>query len=72
MADEIAPPENAERFVTVEEAADFLGYKPQTVRNMVSEGDRDLPFHRLPTGALRFRISELAAWAAGHPKAEVA
>ena len=57
-----------DRLLRAPEAARYLGYSTGTVRNMASDGT--LPSVKLPTGGLRFRLSELQAWVAGHPKAE--
>lgn len=56
-----------DRLLTAEDAAVYLGYSEGHLRNMASEGT--IPSTKLPTGALRFRLSELDAWIAGHPKA---
>lgn len=70
MTSENAPVEALEPLVDAEDAGRFLGYKPGTVRNMAAAGT--IPSVKLPTGALRFRISELAAWVEGHPQTEPA
>jgi predicted DNA-binding transcriptional regulator AlpA len=57
-----------ERLVRAPEAARFLGYSTGHLRNMASLGA--VPSVTLPTGGLRFRLSELAAWAEGQPKSE--
>lgn len=53
-----------DRLITAEEAALYLGYSEGTVRNKASAGE--IPFTKLPSGALRFRISALDAWIAAH------
>lgn len=58
-------PDNLEdRLLTAAEAARFLGYSEGTVRNKASAGE--LPFVKLPSGGLRFRLSELEAWTRSH------
>lgn len=49
-----------ERLLTVDEVARYLGYTPGTVRNKVSAGE--IPYEKLPSGAVRFRLSTIDAW----------
>lgn len=53
-----------DRLLTAPEAARFLGYSEGTVRNKASAGE--IPSLNLPSGALRFRISDLERWIAAH------
>jgi len=52
----------ADRLLPASEAAHFLGYTEGTLRNKASAGE--VPSVKLPSGALRFRLSELEAWIA--------
>ena len=51
----------SERLITTKEAAEFLGYTEDSLRNKVQAGE--IPHIKLPSGALRYRLSELEAWA---------
>ena len=52
--------EVAEKWVGIEEAADFLGIKPSTLREWLKK-ERDIPAHKI--GKLwKFKCSELDAW----------
>lgn len=54
------PQGNADRLMTTEEVAAYLGYAVQTIYNKVHAGV--LPVMRLETGALRFRRSAIDEW----------
>jgi excisionase family DNA binding protein len=49
-----------DRLLTAREVAERLGVSPATVLRWVRRGE--LPAIRLPSGAIRFRESELEAW----------
>lgn len=53
-----------ERYITIREAAEHLGLSVRAVRRLMSAGE--LRAYRLslsPAGALRFKVSDLEAWA---------
>jgi predicted DNA-binding transcriptional regulator AlpA len=49
------------RFLTRDEAARFLGLRPQTLSNMIWQGSGP-PFVRLSSRCLRYDKDELLAW----------
>lgn len=49
-----------DRLLTAQQAGDYLGYSEGTIRNKASAGE--VPFVKLESGALRFRLSELDTW----------
>ncbi len=52
--------ETAEKWVGIEEAAEFLGIKPSTLREWLKK-EKDIPAHKI--GKLwKFKCSELDAW----------
>ncbi len=56
-----------EHFVDAVEVADYLGVSYQTVLRWA--GAKQIPSYKLGT-AVRFRISEIAAWAEQHHRRE--
>lgn len=54
---------NAERLMTVEEAAEYLRLAEGTIKNRVSDGT--IPYLKAG-GLVRFRRSELDAWMESH------
>ena len=52
--------DNADRPVTVKEAARFLGVSPSLVYDYVSR--KQIPHYRMMGRCIRFRLSELAMW----------
>jgi excisionase family DNA binding protein len=54
---------NEDRLLKAKEAARYLGYTEGTLRNKAAAGE--VPSVKLPSGALRFRRSELDAWIEG-------
>ena len=57
----VDPP--AKQWLSVQEMADYLGLKPATVYQYVSE--RRIPFHKVPGSSLvRFKLSEIDEWMA--------
>ena len=55
---------NEDRLLKAAEAARYLGYAEGTVRNKAASGD--IPSIKLPSGALRFSLVALEAWAREH------
>ena len=50
----------AEKWIGIEEAADFLGIKPSTLREWLKK-EKNIPAHKI--GKLwKFKCSELDAW----------
>jgi excisionase family DNA binding protein len=54
------PGVDRERLLTTRELAEFLGVIPETVLRWVRRGQ--LPAIKLPSGAIRFRESDVDAW----------
>jgi excisionase family DNA binding protein len=52
---------NEDRLLKAAEAARYLGYAEGTVRNKAASGE--IPSIKLPSGALRFSLLALEAWA---------
>ncbi len=53
----------AKQWISVKEVADYMGLKPATVYQYVSE--RRIPFHKVPGSSLvRFKVSEIDEWMA--------
>lgn len=53
--------EKQDNYINLEEAAEYLGIKPVTLRNWIKKSDNNLPAHKI--GKLwRFKRSELDAW----------
>ncbi len=48
------------RLLTSREVAEYLGFAPWTILDMVRKGN--LPAFKLPSGALRFRPDEIERW----------
>jgi excisionase family DNA binding protein len=48
-----------ETYLTIEECADYLKLKIQTIRRWVLK--REIPFHKIKS-VIRFRVSELETW----------
>jgi len=51
--------ENSERWIGIDEAAEYLGVKPSTVRDWIKK--TDIPANKVGK-QWRFKISELDAW----------
>ena len=52
--------ENTEKWIGLEEAADYLGIKPSTLREWIKK-EKDIPARKI--GKLwKFKCSELDAW----------
>lgn len=58
-----------EKYITVDEAAQYLGYKRQTIYNKVH--NKEIPFHRLGPKTIRFKKSELDIWAKPKEQSEI-
>lgn len=56
-------PRAADEYLDVEELARRIHVEPKTVRDWVHK--KKLPFHKLPTGGVRFSWSEIEAWIKG-------
>lgn len=50
----------ADKWINIEEAADYLGVKPVTVRGWIRNG-KDVPAHKIGK-QWKFKYSELDAW----------
>ena len=60
---------SGDRLLTIDEAAEYLGQSPRTVRRKIAA--REIPAVRLsssPFGRLRIREAELLAWLIGSGK----
>ena len=51
--------QNARKFVSVDEAAEYLGLSTKTIRNMIDRGD--LPAWRIGRNAIRLDLRDLDA-----------
>ena len=49
-----------EKWISIEEAAEYLGIKPVTVRDWIKKG-KDIPAHKIGK-KWKFKCSELDAW----------
>ncbi len=52
--------ENQEKWISIDEAADFLGVKPGTVRGWIRK-DKEIPAHKIGK-QWKFKLSELDEW----------
>lgn len=53
----------ADEYLDVDELARRIHTEPKTIRDWVHK--RKIPFHKLPTGGVRFAWSEIEAWIKG-------
>lgn len=60
-----------ERWVSRHEVADHLGVSVDTVDRLVREGCPSVKLDDAPTGARRFRLSQVDAWLAARNAADV-
>ncbi len=51
----------SEKFMTIDDAAEYLGFSRGTIYNKVSADE--IPYHKLSAKALRFKQGELDEWA---------
>ena len=51
---------NVEKWINIDEAADYLGVKPGTIRDWIRKGN-DIPAHKIGK-QWKFKCSELDAW----------
>lgn len=49
-----------DRYMTVEEVAQYLGFKKQTIYDKIH--DKQIPFHKIGLKAVRFKREEIDAW----------
>lgn len=59
----------AEKWVSIEEAANHLGVKPVTIRNWIRKG-KDIPAHKIGK-QWKFKVSELDCWVQSGKSAEM-
>ena len=52
--------ENQEKWISIDEAADFLGVNPGTVRGWIRK-DKEIPAHKIGK-QWKFKLSELDEW----------
>ncbi len=52
---------NEEKWININEVADYFGVKPATIRDWIRKG-KDIPAHKIGK-SWKFRYSELDAWA---------
>ncbi|MCC6325704.1 MAG: hypothetical protein DCC43_14585 [Candidatus Brocadia sp.] len=57
-----------DKYMTVEEVAQYLGFKKQTIYDKVH--DKQIPFHKIGLKAVRFKKAEIDAWIAKQRKEE--
>jgi excisionase family DNA binding protein len=50
-----------DNYINIEEAAQYLGIKPVTLRNWIKKGDNNLPAHKVGK-QWKFKKNELDAW----------
>lgn len=53
-------PDDAEKYMMVEDVAQYLGYERQTIYNKVH--NNEIPFHKIGPKAVRFKKDEIDAW----------
>jgi len=54
--------------MNAEQVADYLQVKVKTIHNWKSEGK--IPFAKLPTGSVRYKLSEIEKWIIGNKKSK--
>ena len=50
-----------EKYISLDEAADYLGIKPVTLRSWVRDPKNEVPAHKIGR-FWKFKCSEIAAW----------
>lgn len=61
--------ENQEKWISIDEAADFLGVKPGTVRGWIRK-DKEIPAHKIGK-QWKFKLSELDEWVTSGKSADL-
>ena len=51
---------NSEKWINIDEAAEYLGVKPGTIRDWIRKG-KDIPAHKIGK-QWKFKTAELDAW----------
>lgn len=59
----------AEKWVSIDEAANHLGVKPVTIRDWIRKG-KDIPAHKIGK-QWKFRVSELDSWVQSGQSADI-
>ena len=59
----------AEKWISIDEAANHLGVKPVTIRDWIRKG-KDVPAHKIGK-QWKFRVSELDSWVQSGKSAEM-
>ena len=60
---------NAEKWINIEEAAEYLGVKPGTIRDWIRKG-KDIPANKVGR-QWKFKRSELDAWIKSGKSADI-
>ena len=61
--------ENQEKWISIDEAADFWGVKPGTVRGWIRK-DKEIPAHKIGK-QWKFKLSELDEWVTSGKSADL-
>lgn len=54
---------NTDNYISIEEAADYLGVKTSTIRSWIKK--KNMPSHRIGGKLLKFKRSEIDEWVNG-------
>ena len=65
---EIMLENTSEKWVSIDDAAEYLGVKPVTIRDWIRKG-KDIPAHKIGK-QWKFKFSELDAWVKSGQSAE--
>lgn len=49
-----------DKYISIDEAATYLGVKPSTIRNWIKT--KGMPSHRIGGKLLKFKLSEIDEW----------
>ncbi len=52
--------QDAEKYINIDEAAEYLGVKPSTIRSWIKT--KNMPAHRVGGKLLKFKRSEIDKW----------
>lgn len=61
--------DNQEKWISIDEAAEYLGVKPGTVRSWLRK-DKNIPAHKIGK-QWKFKLSELDAWVKSGKSADI-
>lgn len=58
-----------ENYISIEEAAEYLGVKPSTIRTWIKV--KDMPAHKIGGKLWKFKRSEIDAWVKSDQSADI-